>query len=126
MRCPCRKKSETVAYEACCGRYHAGAATATAPEALMRSRYAAFALGKADYLLATWHPTTRPKELRIDPDEHWMSLRIVEARTAADGRTGTVEFVARWRAGGTTRTLHEVSRFEHVAGRWLYVAGEVK
>jgi SEC-C motif-containing protein len=122
LRCPCRKKSETVVYEACCGRFHAGEMAPT-PEALMRSRYSAFALGKIDYLLATWHPSTRPKELNLDREEHWLSLRVESSETAADGHAGKVTFVARWREKGTTRTLAETSRFVREAGKWLYVSG---
>lgn len=43
----------------CCGRYLDGEAAPTA-EALMRSRYTAFALRDEDYLFRTWHPRTRP------------------------------------------------------------------
>jgi len=42
-------------------------------------------------------------------------LRVV----AAEG--DTVEFVASWEGG----SMHEVSRFEQRAGRWVYVDGEV-
>ena len=64
-RCPCGTGE---VYGACCGRYHsrfaqAGELTAPTPEALMRSRFTAFAVGLPDYLLATWHPSTRPASL---------------------------------------------------------------
>ena len=63
LPCPC---GHPAAYAACCGRYHAGALHLSAPtaEALMRSRYSAFVLGLNDYLLATWHASTRPEKLR--------------------------------------------------------------
>ncbi|MBC7610715.1 MAG: zinc chelation protein SecC, partial [Polaromonas sp.] len=32
----------------------------------MRSRYIAFVLGRADYLAATWHPSTRPVDISAD------------------------------------------------------------
>ena len=123
MRCPCRKKSEQLSYDACCGRYHAGGALPATAEALMRSRYAAFALGKTAYLLATWHPTSRPTNLTLAPDEEWLSLRILAARTEPDGNSATVEFIARSRVGGTSRALHEISRFTREGGRWLYTSG---
>jgi SEC-C motif-containing protein len=122
MRCPCRKKSETRTYAACCAPCHEGARPAPTAEALMRSRYAAFALGKRDYLLATWHPTTRPARLELTPGEEWLLLRVIAARETGD--TATVEFTARSRLGQTTRTIHELSRFVRENGRWLYVDGD--
>ena len=62
--CPCGSGE---AYDACCGRFHRGAAEATTAEALMRSRYAAFARGEAGYLVRTWHPRTRPETVVLDP-----------------------------------------------------------
>lgn len=134
-RCPCLS-GET--YGACCGRFHAGlaecpgaagpdAVTAPTAEALMRSRYAAFAVGDADYLLATWHPSTRPADLDLDDDVAWRRLDVVA--TSAGGpldRTGVVEFVAHFRSAETRErgTLHEVSSFVREDGRWYYVDGE--
>ncbi|MFF3939456.1 YchJ family protein [Streptomyces phaeofaciens] len=114
--CPCGLPG---AYEACCGRFHGGAAAPTA-EALMRSRYCAFVRGDAGYLMRTWHPRTRPERLDLDPGMRWTGLEIL---ATADGTAfhslGTVEFRASYRGG----SLHEVSRFERVAGAWVYVDG---
>lgn len=130
-RCPCLS-GET--YGACCGRYHRGlaeggadAVTAPTAEALMRSRYAAFAVGDADYLLATWHPSTRPTDLDLDDDVTWRRLDVVA--TSAGGpldRTGVVEFVAHYRSAETRErgSLHEVSSFVREGGRWYYVDGD--
>ncbi|MBD7981609.1 YchJ family protein [Oerskovia sp. Sa2CUA9] len=130
-RCPCLS-GET--YGACCGRFHTGlagsgpdAVRAPTAEALMRSRYAAFAVGDADYLLATWHPSTRPAELDLDDDVTWRRLDVVA--TSAGGpldRTGVVEFVAHFRSAETRErgSLHEVSSFVREGGRWFYVDGE--
>ena len=65
-RCPCLSGLQ---YGECCGPFHSGDAFAPTAERLMRSRYSAFAVGDADYLLATWHPTTRPAELALDPEQ---------------------------------------------------------
>jgi SEC-C motif domain protein len=119
-RCPCRKKSETLAYAACCGRYHRGAVAPT-PEALMRSRYAAFANHDAAYLLATWHPSTRPATIEFEAGRDWYMLKIIAA--AEMGDTGTVSFLARSRLAGRTWALEEVSRFVRDKGRWYYVQG---
>ncbi|RPF20879.1 YchJ family protein [Myceligenerans xiligouense] len=121
-RCPCLS-GET--YGACCGRYHHGAGTAApTAEALMRSRYAAFAVGDAAYLLATWSPSSRPGTLDLDDDVRWQRLDIL--RTEAGGPfddTGVVEFVAHYRAPTGRGRLHEVSRFERTGGRWYYLDG---
>ena len=123
MRCPCRKKSETVGYADCCGPLHEGARAAVSAEALMRSRYAAFALGKAQYLARTWHVSTRPARIDLDPAQEFVQLRIVAAHEQGDG--ATVEFIARSRSGGRTMALHEVSRFAREGGRWFYVDGKI-
>ena len=108
--CPCGSGDP---YSGCCEPLHLGA-PAPSPEALMRSRYSAFALGLADYLLASWHPSTRPATLELD-DTEWRRLQIV------DVSGDVVEFRASYRGG----LLHERSRFAQVGGRWLYVDGVV-
>nr|WP_275399649.1 YchJ family metal-binding protein [Seongchinamella sediminis] len=94
-------------------------------EALMRSRYCAFALGEADYLLATWHPRTRPSRVRLDPAQKWIGLSIKATEAGGEGDTaGVVEFVARFKTAGTGHRLHERSRFENIDGRWYYLDGD--
>lgn len=123
MRCPCRKKSETITYADCCRPLHEGVTTAATAEQLMRSRYAAFALGHSAYIAATWHPSTRPADTTPQPGQEWLALRIVTASQSGDN--ATVEFVARSRIGGRSLTLHEVSRFVREAGRWSYLDGAI-
>ncbi len=118
--CPCGKGP---AYADCCGRWHAGQAAPTA-EALMRSRYSAFVLGLADYLLATWHPNTRPAELTLESSIRWLGLEVRAAHE--DGDRATVEFVARSKLGGRAARLHETSRFVREVGRWFYVDGDLR
>jgi SEC-C motif-containing protein len=91
----------------------------------MRSRYAAFVLGLNDYLLATWHPRTRPAAL--DPHEpalKWLGLEVKRHRPI-DADHAEVEFVARSKLGGRAHRLHETSRFVREAGRWFYVDGDI-
>ncbi len=118
--CPCGSAS---GYDICCGRFHAGALAPTA-EALMRSRYTAYVMARTDYLLATWHPTTRPNDLQIDPAVQWLGLDV-RRHVAADD-DATVEFVARSKLGGRAHRLHETSRFVRETGRWYYVEGEMR
>lgn len=91
----------------------------------MRSRYTAFARGLTSYLLQTWHPTTRPRRLVLDPAQQWLGLQVLEARGGFLDTEGVVEFRATWRQGGVTEVLHERSRFVREEGRWSYVSGIV-
>jgi len=112
-------------YAACCGRLHSGAENAASAEALMRSRYSAYVQRLADYLLATWHPATRPSELDLSADDtKWLGLEV-KKRAQQDDSHATVEFVARFRIAGKGHRLHELSRFVREDGRWYYVTGEL-
>lgn len=112
-------------YAACCGPLHAGAENAASAEALMRSRYSAYVLKLADYLLATWHPDTRPSELDLAADgTRWLGLEI-RKHVQPDDTHATVEFVARYRIAGRGHRLHERSRFVREDGCWRYVDGDL-
>ena len=94
----------------------------------MRSRYSAFVRERADYLLATWHASTRPATLDFAPNTKWLGLDVLDHRTLSADRA-KVEFVARWRVAGLAVRLHERSRFERHADeqgvqRWWYVDGD--
>lgn len=91
----------------------------------MRSRFSAFALGNAAYLLRSWHPSTRPSTLELDPDVTWRRLQIVDtAAGGVDDAEGVVEFRASYRDAEGAGLLHERSRFVRVEGRWVYLDGE--
>ncbi len=120
-RCPC---GSGPGLAECCGRLHDGAATAATAEELMRSRYSAFAVGDAPYLLATWHSSTRPRRLHLDPDVHWTGLDVLDtAGGSLLEAHGTVEFRAHYRVGGQAGAQHERSRFVREGGRWRYLDG---
>ncbi len=91
----------------------------------MRSRYSAFVLGKIPYLLATWHPRTRPASLELEVGTKWLGLEIKHHRTTG-ADTAEVEFVARFRVAGRAVRQHELSRFVREGGRWYYVDGDVR
>lgn len=96
-------------------------------EALMRSRFAAFSDGDAAWLLASWHPDTRPSDLDLDPGMVWRGLQIVDVvGGGVDDDTGIVEFRATYRDGDGVGVLHERSRFTREDGRWCYVDGDVR
>jgi SEC-C motif-containing protein len=87
----------------------------------MRSRFSAFALGDAAFLLRSWHPSSRPSALELDPGLRWYRLDV--ERTERGGpfdREGVVAFTAYYK-GAERGSLHEVSRFVREGGDWFYV-----
>ncbi|MGV8897695.1 MAG: YchJ family protein [Burkholderiaceae bacterium] len=137
--CPCGGNGSGIAFATCCAPFISGAQIAPTAEALMRSRYVAYTLRDEAYLLATWHPSTRPAAGLFDDDEGltWLGLKVkstlrLRKRQEASKDTeecdagadaDTVEFVARYKIGGRAHRLHEVSRFVREDGRWFYVDG---
>ena len=93
----------------------------------MRSRYSAYVLGLEAYLLASWHPDTRPATVGLDatPRPQWLGL-AVKAHIPQDAWHATVEYVARYKLNGRAFKLHETRRFQKLDGRWLYVDAEMK
>lgn len=130
--CPCGRlqgsgaKAKPLAYADCCGRFIDHWDTQPAPDAerLMRSRYTAFVRERADYLLATWHPSHRPASLDFDAAAQWLGLEV-RGHWVKDVDHAEVEFVARHRLGGRAVRLHERSRFVREGGRWYYVDGDM-
>lgn len=121
--CPCGSDRP---FDDCCGPIIAGQRPAPSAEALMRSRYSAFALGDDAWLLASWHPSTKPDALASEDQAplKWIGLSVKRhEQTGAD--TAIVEFVARYRANGRAGRLHETSNFRCENGEWLYVDGEL-
>lgn len=93
----------------------------------MRSRFSAFALGEAAYLLRSWSRATRPRSLELDAGTTWRRLQIVDAvgGGAADAE-GVVEFRASYRDTDGAGLLHERSRFIREDGRWAYLDGDIR
>lgn len=128
VACPCARlgaNKRPVAYVDCCGRFVEDFDTTPAPDAehLMRSRYSAFVLLRADYLLATWHSSARPTSLDLDAQAKWLGLEVRE-HNATGADAAEVEFVARYRVAGRAVRMHERSRFVREDGRWFYVDGD--
>jgi len=94
----------------------------------MRSRYTAYSQLNNDYLLATWHPSTRPQSINLELEPvNWTGLRIIDTQAGqADDSQGTVEFIARFKTNGKAGCLQECSRFLKEQGLWFYVDGEIK
>ena len=123
-RCPC---GSGLVLEHCCGLLHQGE-NAGSPEALMRSRFAAFALGLEDYLRHSWHPDSCPAQLGGDDDTRWKRLEILDSGETGD--QGWVQFRATFAEGPPGRqrwgVLEERSRFVRHQGRWVYLDGEAR
>ena len=121
--CPCGAPAD---YTRCCSPYVDDGHAAPTAEALMRSRYTAYTLGREGYLQATWHPEHRPASLNLaeEATTKWMGLQIKTCRSI-DATHATVEFVARYKIGGRAYRLHETSRFVLEDGRWLYTDGDI-
>ncbi|CAN7231142.1 YchJ family metal-binding protein [Variovorax sp. LjRoot290] len=133
--CPCGRRDRRelpLPYAQCCGRYldDFERTPATDAESLMRSRYTAFVLERADYLLATWHVSTRPATLGFEPGVKWLGLEV-RSRSVLDADHAEVEFVARQRSSaGVATRLHERSRFvredDGAVSRWYYLDGDLR
>lgn len=130
--CPCESGKP---YSKCCEIYHLGSPAPTA-EALMRSRYSAYALATensalTEYLLQTWHPDTHPESLSLTGEDaiKWLGLQIKRYQNI-DANNAIVEFVARYKyannLSGKAERLHETSRFKLIDNRWYYLDGDYR
>lgn len=124
-QCPC---GSGLGFGACCEPVITGASPAASPEALMRSRYSAYAVGALDHLRDSLHPGHRGDydeegARRWAEGSEWLSLEVRD--TDGDDERGTVEFVATYRRKGEKRHHHEVGRFERHEGRWYYTDGRL-
>ena len=126
-RCPCHSGR---VYKRCCLPLHEGR-PAPSPAALMRSRYAAYALGLADYIIRTthrdsphWERDTAAWTAAVQTfctQTRFISLRVLTERL--DGAEGEVSFHAGLERNGQDVSFGERSRFVLQDGRWLYVEG---
>jgi SEC-C motif-containing protein len=126
--CPCYSG---LSYNACCGVLHKNGGAATTPEALMRSRYAAFALGLGAYLVDTLASTHSDRELPREQlaavlagareTQRYMGLEILHTRM--NGDHGEVLFIARVFERGVDRSFAEASTFRRENGSFRYASG---
>ncbi len=119
--CPCTSGNP---FADCCAPALHGAVPAATAEALMRSRYCAFACGAVDYLIASHHPSKRRDDDRQVLAQNiaatqWLGLQVI-----ASG-SDWVEFAAYYRDDTGEGQLHERSRFVHEDGRWYYLDGDM-
>lgn len=114
--CPC---GSGLSLANCCQPYIQQQKPAPTAESLMRSRFSAYTLQNFTYILASWHPTTRPdiSALEKDSKTKWIRLKIIQATD------NTVEFKAYFKIQGKAHHLHECSRFLKIDEHWYYVDG---
>ena len=125
--CPCGRtdaRGRALRFADCCSPCLDQQRPASEAEALMRSRYSAFVLGRAECLRATWHASTCPAQLDLDPAAKWLGLEE-RVHHCIDLDHAQVEFVARFRVAGRAVRQHERSRFVREQGCWWYVDGDV-
>ncbi len=127
--CPCHSGKK---YAECCKPYHSGTLPETAL-ALMRSRYSAYALHLADYIMQTTHPHNRA---HLSDKERWKKeimghykntdfydLKITDF---IDGpKEAYVTFTAYLRQGNRDVSFTEKSRFLKIDNQWLYESGTI-
>lgn len=99
----------------------------------MRSRYSAFVLAKAEYIIATTHPShpeftsdTQAWKDSIKAFCHntlFQNLRIVEHENY--GKSATVTFCATLFSGGQDASFCEKSDFVKEDNRWYYISGTI-
>jgi len=122
--CPCCSGDS---FKQCCQPYLLGLQLAPTAEKLMRSRYCAYVFNEVDYLLATWHESTRPINLTDEElNSKWISLKILAVEQGEENdNVGAVEFIAKYKVKGKAYRLHEISEFIKNTHGWVYLKGKV-
>jgi SEC-C motif-containing protein len=120
--CPC---GQPIVAEACCATLLSGHQSAETCERLMRARYTAYVQRNASFLIASWHPSTRPKTVPFDDLTHWIGLKVIKSRGGAADASGEVEFIATFKQQGKAYKMHERSAFIREQGQWFYLDGTI-
>ncbi|WP_028123811.1 YchJ family protein [Epilithonimonas tenax] len=121
MTCPC---CSLKSYEDCCQPYHTKEKFPPTAEALMRSRFSAFAIPNGEYLWETTSPGKRKYHNKKSLQEwgeinEWTKLEIVDTPSM-----NKVEFKAFYTdEDGKPQVHHELSTFKTIQNRWYYVSG---
>lgn len=111
-------------FEICCEPYLNKQTLPITPEQLMRSRYSAYVLQNADYLMGTTHVSERKHYSKSEilewaKSNTWMKLEVIKAFD------DIVEFKAYYLDSTLKAKIHhEKSSFKQENGVWFYVDGE--
>lgn len=126
--CPCGSGLELTA---CCGPILAGEPAPTA-EALMRSRYTAYATGHVEHLRRSldtrWQAAFDEKATREwSENAQWQGLTILSVKGGGENDAeGEVEFIVAYHMEGKDQKMRERSKFKRRNGEWYYFDGKVK
>jgi SEC-C motif-containing protein len=124
--CPCNSGKS---YSECCEPIIKKKATAANPEALMRSRYSAYAKGEILWLRDSLEEAQRKsfdeKGAHQWSSAEWLGLNIVQSKIDEEKNTGMVEFIAKFKQGGVAREHHEISDFVRKNGKWFLTEGHM-
>ena len=123
--CPCGSGKT---YENCCEIAHKNILNVTTAKALMRSRYSAFVMKDADYLIKTWHPSCQAQQFRAELEKgfsqtEWLGLTLFASDEGRAPNEGFVSFVARFNDNNRPGAIIERSRFLKENGQWYYIDG---
>ncbi len=127
--CPCNSGNP---FELCCEPYLLGRLPAPTAEALMRSRYTAYALCSVDYLYRTSGKRVR-KEFDSDGTQHWAKsaewiggIEILHTEGGGrDDEKGSIEFIAHYTVKDVPQHHHEKATFAKNDGEWFFIDGEI-
>jgi len=118
MICPCNSGKK---YSLCCNRYHLDHLNPPTAEALMRSRYSAYALNKLKYIYNTWHKDTRPDLQTLSKTNEQVSLTIQTTDMGlVNHDIGTVTFTKTYKEGTQLKEHTEISYFKRENNKWMF------
>ena len=127
QQCPCQSGK---IFQDCCQPFLMGKTFPDTPEQLMRSRYTAYSQANIDYIQETMKP---PASLNFNADSakqwalevEWLGLKVISAPAVKEKTNiGFVEFIASFNQHGKRATIHELSEFHRLNGKWYYVRGK--
>lgn len=126
--CPCHSGKP---YAECCKPFHEGSLFPENALLLMRSRYAAYALGLWKYIIETTDPESahflrdrqqwKQEIMHFSKQTDFIDLEIIEFHPGSE--TAFVTFLARLQQGGQDVSFTEKSRFRKHGKQWLYQDG---
>ncbi len=123
--CPCGSGKP---YSECCEPIIKGQTLAPTPEALMRSRYTAYAKHEVKWLRESLEPSQQTDYDEKSVEEwskrsEWLGIQILQTKTEEEKNIGWVEFICKYKQGSVAREHHELSEFHKVNGAWLFYDG---
>lgn len=135
--CPCGRNKE---FAVCCYPYISGSDLAPNAEALMRSRYSAYASKNYQYVANTYATYEQSHGLFEGLQQSQTAVSVADIKASSEhnswckldvlsslsmGLQAEVEFIAYYQLDKQFYAMHERSRFVKADGKWLYVDGQM-